>query len=123
MGIMVGPATGLNTAGAIGVLENVKFTPRISGPLTEVEDADGVVKAFALQVDGGDLALDAVYESNTTTSNFAKLGVGNVVACIIPTINNGSAISCTVVSLPEVTMPKKGEVKLSFKAIWRPGAV
>lgn len=122
IGILIGANTTIKSPN-IAILSSVKFTPRYAGPLVEVEDDQGVVKAFALQSDGGDFAVDAVYESNSTTSNFAGLAVGNAIVIAVPVVNGGNNCNCTVVSLPEITQPRKGETTISFKAIWRPGAV
>ncbi len=122
IGILIGANTTIKSPN-IAILEGVKFTPRYAGPLVEVEDDQGVVKAFALQSDGGDFAIDSVYESNSTTSNFTAMGVGNTVVVATPVVNGGNNCNCTITALPEVTQPRKGETKVSFKAIWRPGAV
>ena len=109
---------------AFAIVENLRFTPRYTGPLFEVEDDQGVSKAMALQTDGGDFVLDTVWIDNATAMNLQLLGVNANISFNTKTIsngNNGYLINAFIVSLPEVSFPRKGETKLSFRAAWRPG--
>jgi hypothetical protein len=107
----------------LAIITKASFTPRYGGPAQEVENDQGLVKAFALVEDGGDIDLDVVYESNSTTTNLSALAVGSLVKCQFPAVNSGNNINTTVAALPTVNRARKAETSLSFKLLYRPNAV
>jgi hypothetical protein len=107
----------------LAIITKASFAPRYGGPALEVENDQGLVKAFALVEDGGDIDLDVVYESNSTTTNLAALAVGALVKCQFPAVNSGNNINTTVAALPTVNRARKAETSLSFKLLYRPNAV
>ena len=116
-----GGVAGVVISPSFAIVENLKFTPRYNGPAFEVEDDQGVVKACALQSDGGDFQLDTVWIDNVSTLNLQALRPNANVTFTTKTVNNNVAINAFVVAEPEVTFPRKGETKISLKLAWRPG--
>ena len=116
-----GGVAGIVISPTFAIIENLKFTPRYSGPVFEVEDDQGVVKACALQTDGGDFQLDAVWIDNRTTMNMTALQPNSNITFTTWAVNNNVAINAFITAIPEVTFARKGETKVSIKAAWRPG--
>jgi hypothetical protein len=116
---------GLVLSPTLLLIENLTFTPRYSGPVFEVEDDQGLVRAFGLQTDGGDISFDATWINNNSTGicNLAAFPVGGVISMNHKAINGGTAINATIVAMPEVKFSRKTETKLAFKTVWRPNAV